>query len=50
MHFWNGNQVIAVFPGKVYKFQHSNKSTWKDAVEYGKSIGIPEEQLDFIIE
>ena len=50
MHFWNGDQVIAVFPGKVYKFQHSNKSTWKDAVEYGKSIGIPEEQLDFIIE
>ena len=50
MHFWNGDEVIAVFPDKVYKFQHSNKSTWKDAVEHGLSIGIPEEQLDFIIE
>lgn len=49
MHFWNGDGVIAVFPNKVYEFQYSDKSTWKDAVEYGRSIGIPEGQLDFVI-
>src|SRR5437667_10672928 len=49
-HFWSGDNVVAIFPNKIFKFKHSNKSTWKDAVNYGKSIGIPEEQLDFIIE
>lgn len=49
-HFWNGDNVIAIFPKRVFNFKHSDKSTWKEAVEYGKSIGIPEEQLDFLIE
>ncbi len=48
-HFWNGDDVIAVFPNKTFQFKHSDKSTWKEAVEYGKSLGIPEEQLDFLI-
>ncbi len=49
-HFWNGDDVIAVFPNKVFRFKHSIKSTWKGAMEYGKSLGIPEEQLDFLLE
>lgn len=49
-HFWNGDDVIAIFPNKTFNFKHSDKSTWKDAIEYGKSLGIPEEQLDFLIE
>lgn len=49
-HFWNGNDVIAVFPNKIFNFKHSDKSTWKETVEYGKSLGIPVEQLDFAIE
>jgi hypothetical protein len=28
----------------------SDKSTWNDATEYGKSLGIPKEQLDFLID
>jgi len=48
-HFWSGDDVIAVFPNKIFRFKFSNKSTWKDAVKHGKSIGIPEEQLDFLI-
>lgn len=48
-HFWKGDNVIAIFPNKVFRFKYSDKSTWKEAVEYGKSIGIPEEQLDFLI-
>ncbi|MBI2103585.1 hypothetical protein HYT59_01115 [Candidatus Woesebacteria bacterium] len=49
-HFWNGDDLIAVFPNKVFRFKHSNISTWKEAVDYGKSLGIPEEQLDFLID
>jgi len=49
-HFWSGDDVIAIFPNKTFNFKNSDKSTWKEAVDYGKSLGIPEEQLDFIIE
>ena len=50
MHFWNGNDVVAVFKDKVFEFKHDQKETWKDACDYGRSLGIPEEQLDFVIE
>jgi hypothetical protein len=50
MHFWSGDDVIAVFPSKTFKFIHSDKTTWQPAIEYGRSISIPEEQLDFIID
>jgi hypothetical protein len=50
MHFWNGDDIIAVFPRKTFRFKHSDKSTWQPAIEYGKSISIPEEQLDFLVD
>ncbi len=50
MHFWNGNNIIAVFKDKVFEFKHDQKETWKDACDYGRSLGIPGEQLDFAIE
>lgn len=50
MHFWDGRDVIAIFKNKVFEFNFDNKSTWRGAVEYGRSQGIPDEQLDFIIE
>lgn len=50
MHFWEGSDITAVFKNKIFEFNYSDKSTWKDAIEYGKSLGIPEEQLDFLIE
>ncbi len=49
-HFWSGDNIIAVFPGKTFSFKHSQPQTWKKAVEYGKKLGIPAEQLDFKIE
>lgn len=51
MHFWEpGNDdVLVVFKGKTFDIKHSDKNSWKEAVEYGQSIGIPEEQLDFLI-
>ncbi len=50
MHFWNGDNVIAVFKDKVFEFKYSQKETWRDAFDYGRSLGIPEEQLSFDIE
>ena len=52
MHFWKpGNSKIeVVFKNKIFSIDYSEKSTWKEAISYGKSVGIPEEQLDFIIE
>ncbi len=49
-HFWNGDNVIVVYPNKTFKLKHSNQSTWHKAVEYGNSLGIPSKQLDFVIE
>jgi hypothetical protein len=41
----DGNLII-IFKNKLFKIK-SDTFTWNDAVEYGKPIGIPEEQLDF---
>ncbi len=39
-HFWNRNELIIVFKDKVITDRQK-------AVAYGRSIGIPEQQLDF---
>ncbi|KLU63325.1 hypothetical protein CEB3_c03050 [Peptococcaceae bacterium CEB3] len=49
MHFWEEKNVIAIFKGKIFKFNYDDKGSWKAATEYGLSIGIPHEQLDFPI-
>lgn len=49
-HFWSDDDVIAIFPNRIFYFKHSDKSTWVKALEFGKSLGIPKEQLDFLIE
>ena len=48
-HFWHGNEVIAIFRDKIFKFLHSNESSWREAIGYGISIGITRKQLDFPI-
>lgn len=50
MHFWQGRDVIAVFAGKTFEFDYDDKATWEPAIEYGLSVGIPREQLDFLID
>lgn len=49
IHLWKqgSGEVNVIFKNKIFKIQYSDKSTWINAIEYGKSIGIPEEQLDF---
>lgn len=49
-HFWQGDDVTVVFPNKKFDIKYSDQSTWKEAIAYGESIGIPTEQLDFRIE
>ena len=45
-HIYGNDDLIAVFKDKVFKMK-TDKSTWKDAVEYGKILGIPTKQLYF---
>ena len=51
MHFWQSGKddVVVVFKNKSFNIKYSDKSTWNDAIAYGKAIGIPGEQLDFTI-
>lgn len=49
-HLWHDRDVVAVFKGKTFRFNFDNKDSWKDVLEYGRSLGIPEEQLDFPID
>lgn len=50
MHFWKGTDIIAVFRDKIFRFNYDDKNTWGEVLEYGRSIGIPDSQLDFPIE
>lgn len=50
-HFWNKQkQVIVVFHQRIFEFNYDNKDEWVPAIEYGLSVGIPRDQLDFLIE
>lgn len=51
-HFWEpGKDIIhVVFKDQQFEINASDKATWEKAITYGKTLGIPEEQLDFIVE
>jgi hypothetical protein len=46
VHFYRSDELIVIFPQKIFYIK-PDKSTWKEAIEFGKSLGIPEKQLDF---
>jgi hypothetical protein len=52
IHLWEPGKddIIVVFKEKIFHIKYSDKDTWKDAVAFGRSIGIPIEQLDFPID
>jgi hypothetical protein len=52
IHLWEHGKddVKIVFKEKIFEIKFSDKTTWGEAITYGKSIGIPEEQLDFVID
>ncbi len=45
-HFYKDNDLIVVFKERIFRVK-TDKSTWGEVFEYGKSLKIPEEQLDF---
>ena len=47
-HFWKGNTIVAIFEGKKFQLDKENKDTWKEAITFGRSQNILEEQLDFL--
>jgi len=49
-HFWSGDEMIVIFRDKTFTQKVDDKSTWEPAIQYGLSVGIPKEQLDFLIE
>jgi hypothetical protein len=40
--------MIILFKDKRFEVKIDDEQTWKDAIDYGLSINIPKEQLDFI--
>ena len=45
-HAYRNNELIVVFTNKIFRVK-TVETAWKEVIEYGKSLGIPEEQLDF---
>jgi hypothetical protein len=45
-HFYRKNELIIVFKNRVF-YVTTDKNTWKEAIDYGKSLNIIEKQLDF---
>lgn len=52
IHIWyqGKDEVKVIYKDKIFDIKFSDKTTWVDAIEHGKTLGIPEEQLDFPID
>jgi hypothetical protein len=44
-HIYTNDKLIVVFPFKVFNLK-TDRSDWKEMIDYGKNLGIPEDQLD----
>ncbi len=45
--FRNEKFHYVIYPGKIFKIDRTKPDENKDAVDYGKSVGIPSHQLDW---
>lgn len=50
MHFWDEDEVIVLYKTRTFRALHADPESFMEAISYGKSIGIPEEQLKFPVE
>jgi hypothetical protein len=50
MHFWKDTKGIVIFKGRTFWIDYADKFSWRPAIEFGVSQGIPEVQLDFVRE
>lgn len=46
-HFWNKDFVVVVFKDKYFKYKKGDLSEVQKIIDYGTSLDIPLEQLDF---
>ena len=46
-NFAAGKTGLVIFKDKIFKMDTGDRKTWDAAINYGKSIGISEKQLDF---
>jgi hypothetical protein len=49
-HFWKGHDVVVIYKDKIFRASYDDKPSWQSILDYGLSLGIPAEQLDFPIE
>jgi len=45
-HFYRADELIVVFKQQVFRVK-TDPATWQEVTAYGRSLGIPEKQLDF---
>lgn len=45
-HFYRNEELIIVYKKKVFRVT-PDQSTWDGAIEYGRDLGIPDDQLVF---
>ncbi|MFE2427752.1 hypothetical protein ACFXJ5_13495 [Streptomyces sp. NPDC059373] len=45
--FATGDERVVVFAGKVFRFPRGDEAGRAEAVAYGRSVGVPDHQLDW---
>jgi hypothetical protein len=45
--FRSDAETIVVFAGRTFRYPRGDRSGRAEAIEYGRSVGVPEEQLDW---
>jgi hypothetical protein len=45
-HLYDDETVIVIFQAHIFRV-NSHRSSWGEVMRYGKTLGIPAEQLDF---
>lgn len=48
VHVWEDDNMVVIYKNKIFHIRKPDINTWSEAIEYGKNLGIPEEQLDFL--
>ena len=46
-HCWKDKDMVVMFKDETFAVSKTDRKTWKPAIDYGRSLGIPSEQLDF---
>lgn len=48
VHFWEGDTIVVIYKNKIFRLKKEDKRTWAEAITYGKDLGIPENELNFL--